>query len=87
MWKLGFAKSLTKENTLILKGENALQLETAAKLLKKPVLNDKERKVGEIKEIFGPVKSPYFTVKPKHGVKTENLVGKTLYSNYYGKKD
>ena len=85
MWKLGEAKFLSKENVLILKGENSLQLEAAAKMLRKPVFNDKERKIGEIKEIFGPVKAPYFSVKPKHGSKPENFVGKSLYSN--AKKD
>ena len=85
MWKLGDAKFLSKEKILILKGENSLQLEAAAKMMGKPVFSDKEKKIGEIKEIFGPVKAPYFSVKPKHGSKPENFVGKSLYSN--AKKD
>ncbi len=97
MRELGEAGYLSKENILVLKhkgtlflyahetegfmlSKTALELPEAAKLLNAPVFNDK-KKIGEVKEIFGPVKSPYFSISPRHGVKPEKLLHKKLYIN------
>lgn len=85
MRKLGEVEYLSKENILILKSGSTFDLTQAVKLLNKPVFNEKERKVGEIKEIFGSTIAPYFSVKPRHGVKAEKLVHNVLYA-IYGEK-
>ena len=90
MQELGEAGYLSKENILVLKSKTALGLPEASKLLNKPVfiekrsserlsLGSRPKKIGEIKEIFGPVKTPYFSISPRHGVKAEKLLHKKLY--------
>lgn len=37
-------------------------------------------RIGLVKEIFGPVKNPYISIKPTKGIKVEKLVGKTIHS-------
>ena len=81
MQMLGQVRHFSKDKRLILCADSALNLNSALKLMHKPIFNDKERKVGEVSEIFGPVKRPYFSIKPKHGLKAVNYVGKSLYIN------
>lgn len=93
MQLFGSVINISKNKSLIARCNAILSLETAVKLLYKPLFSDKQsktvgadseaihdfRKIGEIQEIFGPVNAPYLTIKPKHGLKTEKLVNKPIY--------
>ncbi|MDH5771476.1 MAG: Gar1/Naf1 family protein [Candidatus Bathyarchaeota archaeon] len=41
-------------------------------------MDRKNQKVGTVKDVFGPVKNPYVSVKPDVG-SPEKYVGKTIY--------
>ena len=46
------------------------------------VLDSSDKRIGNVSDIFGPVKSPYFTVKPASGVSKadlEKLVGSNMF--------
>jgi RNA-binding protein len=43
------------------------------------VLDKKAQEVGTIIDVFGPVKTPYVAVRPKHKTTPEKLVGQMLY--------
>lgn len=90
MQLLGNVKHVSKENLLIARCNSVLSLNLAVRMLKKPVFSERERKIGEISEIFGPVSSPYISIKPKHalastfrsaqgGLKTAKFAGKNVY--------
>lgn len=52
------------------------------------VLDSSKRRIGNVVEIFGPVRSPYFTIKPASEVKSElnRLIGTEVYvGELYGK--
>ncbi len=34
------------------------------KIFKQPIFNEKYEKIGHIKDIFGPIKSPFISIKP-----------------------
>jgi len=44
-----------------------------------PVFNSKKKRIGNIYEIFGPVKNPYIIIKPASGVASESLIGSPIY--------
>ncbi|HIJ98535.1 TPA: hypothetical protein H1005_01155 [archaeon] len=79
MQLFGSVINISKDKSLIARCNSVLSLENAAKLLNKPLFSDKQRKIGEIQEIFGPVNAPYLTIKPKHGLKVENFVNSHIY--------
>ena len=46
------------------------------------VLDSSEKRIGNVSEVFGPIKSPYFIIKPASGVSKsdlEKLVGSDVY--------
>ncbi len=43
------------------------------------VVDKKVQKVGQVKDVFGPVKAPYVSVKPFNNVDLEKIVGHQLY--------
>lgn len=43
------------------------------------VLDKKAQDIGFISDVFGPVKTPYVSIKPKKGVDPAKLVGQMLY--------
>jgi RNA-binding protein len=43
------------------------------------VLDKKAQEVGNIIDVFGPVKEPYVAVRPKRDFNTSNLIGQMLY--------
>ncbi|MEM3421345.1 MAG: Gar1/Naf1 family protein [Candidatus Hadarchaeum sp.] len=45
------------------------------------VLDSSKRRIGNVVDIFGPVRSPYFTIKPASEIKSElnRLVGTEVY--------
>jgi rRNA processing protein Gar1 len=47
--------------------------------LGQPVFNSKRKRVGNVQDIFGPVKNPYVVLKPASGVSAESLVGSPVY--------
>jgi len=51
-----------------------------------PVFNSKKKRMGNIYDLFGPVKSPYVIIKPASGVSGEKLVGVSLYIMEEGKR-
>ncbi len=61
----------------------------SAPKLGQTVVDSSERVVGRVLDIFGPVKSPYFVIKPASGVSGEDLeklVGSDIYmGEAYGK--
>lgn len=80
MQLFGSVINISKDKSPIARCSSILSLEKAQKLLFKPLFSDKQRKIGEIYEIFGPINSPYLSIKPKHGLKVENLVNKQVYT-------
>ena len=79
MHLFGSVIHISKEGIPIARCNSILSLENAQKLLFKPLFSDKQRKIGEVQEIFGPVKGPYLSIHPKHGLKVENLVSNPIY--------
>ncbi len=79
MQLFGSVINISKDGTPIARCNSILSLEKAQKLLFKPLFSDKQRKIGEIQEIFGPANGPYLSIHPKHGLKVENLVNKSVY--------
>lgn len=52
------------------------------------VVDEKERRIGTVKRVFGPVDSPYVTVVPAEKGDLDGLVNKRTYTkgeNRYGK--
>ena len=43
------------------------------------VLDKKAQEVGIIIDVFGPVKTPYVSVRPKRNTDPQKLVGQMLY--------
>ncbi|TFG26363.1 H/ACA RNA-protein complex protein Gar1 [Candidatus Thorarchaeota archaeon] len=43
------------------------------------VMDKNAQEVGTIIDVFGPVKYPYISIKPKRGYDTKKLVGQMLY--------
>ncbi len=79
MQLFGSVINISKDKSPIARCNAILSLENAQKLLFKPLFSDKQRKIGEVQEIFGPMSAPYLSIKPKHGLKVENLVNKPVY--------
>lgn len=79
MQLFGSVIHISKDKSLIARCNSVLSLENATKLLNKPLFSDKQRKIGEIREIFGPVNVPYVSIKPKHGLKVEKMVNSRIY--------
>jgi RNA-binding protein len=46
---------------------------------KSVVMDKKAQEVGTIIDVFGPVKFPYVSIKPKRGYDPKKLVGQVLY--------
>lgn len=69
--KLGRILHLSKNKNLIIRTSTPPQIG-------KKVIDRKHQKVGAVKDVFGPVKNPYVSVKPDVG-SPEKYVGKTIY--------
>lgn len=44
-----------------------------------PVFNSKKKRIGNVYDLFGPVKSPYVIIKPASGISAESLLGVSAY--------
>ena len=69
---LGTAEDVTHEGNIIVRGEMTPEYGNV-------VYDSKQKKVGTVKRIFGPVDSPYVTVVPADRSVLKNITGKKLY--------
>ncbi len=69
--KIGHALHLAKSGNLIIKGEFFVKSTL-------PVYDDTGKKIGYVIETFGPINSPYVSVKLTTE-RTRKLLGKDLY--------
>jgi len=70
--RLGRVLHVSSSRNLILRAENVPRIGDG-------VVNQDLRHVGTVLDVFGPVSSPYVTVKPDVE-EPDNLVDRTLYS-------
>ncbi len=69
---LGQVQEVTLEGKLIVKGA----------ITPRPgsiVYDQRQRRIGRVKRIFGPVDSPFISVEPSKDEKLLNTLGKNLY--------
>jgi RNA-binding protein len=69
--RLGHIIHITPSRNIIVKTENTPKIGEA-------VVDENLKQVGKIFDIFGPVSSPYASIKPTHP-NLEGLTNKTLY--------
>ena len=70
---LGHVKGLGYDGKLIVKGKFAPRISLK-------VIDNSKRVVGTVARVFGPVKSPYISIKPLKNQKPSlEMVGKELY--------
>ncbi len=72
MRRLGIASHISKSGRLIVKGVRPAPLMSE-------VLGPDMRVIGVVADVFGPVKSPYISVKPRDSSMLNTYVGKILY--------
>jgi RNA-binding protein len=72
--RLGKVLHISKRGSIILRTEG-----TPPAGSRSIVLDKKAREVGNIIDIFGPVKEPYVAVRPKRDLNVSELVGQMLY--------
>ncbi|MCD6510879.1 MAG: H/ACA RNA-protein complex protein Gar1 [Thermoprotei archaeon] len=72
MQRLGTASHVSKSGRLIIRAERPVPLMCK-------VYGPDMRPIGFVADVFGPVKSPYISVKPLKAVNPEEYVGKVLY--------
>lgn len=73
MYHLGQVRGLGYNGRLIVKGNFAPRLEL-------DVMDNTKRVIGRITRVFGPVESPYISIKlPKNQRPSLDIVGKEVY--------
>lgn len=75
MRSLGKVSHIAKSGNIILKGTTMPRLYSIA-------FSKNSKKIGRIRDIFGPVSSPYISIKPTKKLREKelfSLVGKDLY--------
>lgn len=72
--KLGKVLHVSKRGSLILRTEKTPPVGPDT-----VVMNKKAEEIGSILDVFGPVKSPYVSVRPKEKSGMDEYVGQTLY--------
>jgi len=77
----------TVQKKLIVRGEPAQGSQTMLPGINSPVIDQKRARIGKVLEIFGPVKQPYFVVRPNRGVDASAQVGKKLYVEETSRRD
>ncbi len=73
MQRLGLVLHITPSRNIITKVEHVPRIGEA-------VVDENLKPVGKIFDVFGPVSSPYASIKPSIQ-KPDNLVSKTVYVN------
>jgi rRNA processing protein Gar1 len=71
--RLGKIIHASKSRSLIVKLEKPNPPKLGSK-----VFDEKLKEIGIVTDVFGPVSSPYVSIKPST-VKLENYIGKTVY--------
>jgi rRNA processing protein Gar1 len=75
VYLLGQVKGLGYDGKLIICGKFAPKL-------KLEVLDSKKKMVGTVNRVFGPVSSPYISVKPPRGERPQiDIIGNPVYVN------
>jgi RNA-binding protein len=75
VYLLGQIKGLGYDGKLLIKGNFAPRLN-------QDVMDDKRRTIGRISRVFGPVKSPYISVRPPRNQKPSfDIIGNPVYVN------
>ncbi len=69
---LGEVETITDEGRLIVRA-------TALPDVNSPVFDQRERKIGTVKRVFGPVDSPYVTILPVDKERLSSLAHKKIY--------
>lgn len=74
MRRLGKVLHITSRGSVVLRTDKTPPIGKQAK-----VLDKKAQEVGIVTDVFGPVKAPYVSIRPKDGLDTAKLVGQILY--------
>ena len=74
MRRLGKVLHISKRGSIILRTDKTPPVGS-----KSVVLDKKAQEVGEIIDIFGPVKEPYVAIRPNRNFDPSKLVGHMLY--------
>ncbi|TFF96800.1 H/ACA RNA-protein complex protein Gar1 [Candidatus Thorarchaeota archaeon] len=72
MRRLGKVTHISHRGSLILRSEKTPPI--GAQVVDKQV-----QPIGRVLDVFGPVRRPYLSVRPKKGIGAQNLVGQVLY--------
>jgi len=68
-------------------GSRGLVAKTArAPKLGQPVLDSRKKRIGNVSDVFGPVKSPYIVIKPASGISKTQLEGLANSDIYMGEE-
>ncbi len=81
---LGEVETITNDGKLVVRA-------TTTPSVNNPVFDQRERRIGIVKRIFGPVDSPYVTIAPADMASVNGLLKKKVYfkgenSNGKGKR-
>ena len=74
MRRLGKVLHVSARGAIILRTEKTPPIGKQAR-----VLDKKAQEIGFVIDVFGPVKTPYVSVRPKEGVDPSKLIGQMLY--------
>jgi len=72
--RLGKVLHISKRGSIILRTDKTPSVGSRS-----VVLDSKAQEVGVIIDVFGPVKEPYVSVRPRSGLDTSKMVGQMLY--------
>ena len=78
---LGVVEDVTVEGNIIVRGDNVPDHGNI-------VYDAKQKRIGSVKRVFGPVERPYITVAPFDKTVLKNISGKKVYferGDQYGK--
>lgn len=78
MEKVGRVINFSKGRDLILEAKDHFELQEAVRLVNKELVDEKLQKAGIVKDVFGPVKKPYLSVRPAKA-NLKGIKGKNLY--------
>lgn len=73
--RIGVVLHVAKDGLVVVKA----QVENPDRLYGLTAFDYSMRRVGSIRDVIGPVSSPYFLIKPAKGVNVSEFVGKAIY--------
>ena len=79
MKRLGFALHVVQKKLIVRVDPVDEGSRVRLPRLNSVVVNHKRMKIGDVIDIFGPVKRPYVVIKPFSGIDAKIQVGKKLY--------